>query len=82
MLSLATHIDGGNLELALLEELGREADGIVEGQTERLVRLLAALAAVEEVALELVDNVEEGAARLVSCGVHAVRTRNAARERG
>ena len=54
----------------------------MEGETKRLVRLLTALAAVEEVALELVDNVEEGAARLVSCGVHAVRTRNAARERG
>lgn len=41
----------------------REPDGVVEGQTERLVDLLTALSAVEEVRLDVLKNREEHAAR-------------------
>ena len=43
-------------------DLGRDADGVVEGETEGLVHLLTALAAVEEVLLDVVADGEERAA--------------------
>ena len=51
---------------------GRDTDGVVEGQTKGLVDLLTALAAVEQVLLDVVANGEESAAGRVGRGVHAV----------
>ena len=50
-----------------------DTNGIVEGQTKGLVDLLAALAAVEQVLLDVVANGEQSAASGVGRGVHTVR---------
>ena len=65
-------------ELAVGLHGGREADGVVEGEAERLVCLLAALAAVKKVLLEIVYDGEERAAGGVGRRVFAVRTCDAA----
>ncbi|KAH9853596.1 hypothetical protein C2E23DRAFT_111845 [Lenzites betulinus] len=62
----------------LPRERRREADGVVEREPERLVRLLAALAPVEEVLLEVVDDGEERAAHGVAGRVHAIGAGNSA----
>lgn len=67
-------VRASSTKLTFSGEGGREADGIVERQTKGLVRLLAALAAIEEVLLEIVDDSEEGAARRIGRCVHTVRT--------
>ena len=48
------------------------ADGVVEGQTEGLVDILAAFAAVEQVLLDVIADGEQIAARGVGRRVHAV----------
>ena len=58
-------------ELATSGGRRRERDGVVEGETERLVRLLRALV-VEQVRDDVVADREEGAARRVGRGVLAV----------
>ena len=70
----------GATKLARREEGGGETDGVVEGETKRLVRLLAALAAVEEALLQIIDDCEEGTARRVCCCVHTVGACDAAGE--
>ena len=60
-------------ELAVGRHRGREADRVVESQAERLVRLLSALAAVEQILLDVVANSEQSAASGVGRGVHTVR---------
>ena len=67
-------------ELAARLSGGRERDGVVEGQPERLVSLLGTLV-VEEILDDVVPNGEEGAAGRVSRGVLAVGARNAPGER-
>ena len=59
-------------ELAASGDGGRDTDGVVEGQTKGLVDLLTALAAVEEVLLDVVAHSKERAAGGVGRGVHAV----------
>ena len=59
---------------------GRERDGVVEREAQRLMSLLRTLV-VEEVVHDVVPDGEEGAARRVRCGVLAVGARNASRER-
>lgn len=68
-------------ELATGLHGGRETDGVVEGDAEGLVRVLAALGTVEEVLLDVVADGEERAARRVGRGVLAVGAGDAARER-
>ena len=63
-------------ELAARLCRGRERNGVVEGQTKRLVSLLGTLV-VEEILDDVVPNGEEGAAGRVSRGVLAVGARNA-----
>ena len=58
-----------------------EADGIVEGQTEGLVHILTASSAIKEIRLEVVEDREEDAARLVGRDI-AVGARNALRDGG
>ncbi len=53
----------------------------MEGQTEGLVDLLATLAAIEQVLLDVVADSEELAARCVGSGVHAVGASDTASER-
>ena len=60
---------------------GRERDGVVEGETERLMDVLATPAVVEEVLLEVICDREELAARRVRRGVLPVRARDATGER-
>lgn len=43
-----------------------DTDGVVESQTKRLVRLLATLAAIEQVRLDVLEDGEEHTARFVS----------------
>ena len=59
-------------ELAASGDGGRDTDGVVEGQTKGLVDLLTALAAVEEVLLNVVANSEQRTARGVRRRVHAI----------
>lgn len=68
-------------ELAARGDGRRDADGVVEGQTEGLVDLLATLAAIEQVLLDVVADSEELAARRVGSGVHAVGAGDTAGER-
>ena len=56
-------------KLAASSDGGRDTNGVVEGETERFVSLLTALAAVEEVRLDVLEDGEEHAASLV--GRHA-----------
>jgi len=67
-------------ELASLGQSGREADGVVEGQTERLVDFFTALSAVEEVGLDVIPNSEQRAAGRVVGGVLAIGASNPANE--
>ena len=60
---------------------GAKTDGIVEGETERLVGLLTALATVKELVLEGVTDGEEAAASSVRRGVHTVGAGNTAGDR-
>ena len=62
-------------------ERRRDTDGVVEGQTEGLVNVLSALAAVEQVLLDVVADGEEGAAGRVVHHVDAIGTGDAADER-
>ena len=68
-------------ELALGLQSGGDGDGVVEGETERLVRLLATLATVEELVLERVAESKERAAGGVGSGVDAVGASDAAGQR-
>ena len=78
---VATSQDDENApELATSLHRGRERDGVVEGETEGLVRLLRTLV-VEELGHDLVPEGEEGAARCVGRGVLAIGTSNALGER-
>lgn len=61
-------------ELAVGGQSRRESDGIVEGETERLVRLFTALAAVEEILLKVINYGEERAAGGIRRCMHAVGT--------
>ena len=63
-------------ELAVGRHRGREADRVVESQAKRLVRLLSALAAVEQVLLQVIDDGEERAARRIRRGMDTVRARD------
>ena len=60
-------------ELASASNGRRDTDGVVEGQTEGLVDFLAALAAIEQILLDVVTDGEQSAARRVGRRVHAVR---------
>ena len=62
-------------------DLGRDTNRVVEGETERLARLLATLATVEELVLERVAESKERAAGGVGSGVDAVGASDAAGER-
>ena len=62
-------------------DLGRDTNRVVEGETERLVRLLATLATVEELVLERVAESKERAAGGVGSGVDAVGASDAAGQR-
>ena len=64
--------------LALLEHRRREADGVVEGQAEGLVHLLAALATIEEAFLDVLKDGEQRAAGRVRRCVFAIGARNRA----
>ena len=55
-------------ELALPEESGGETDGIVEGETKRLMDLFTTFTTVEKVLLDIVENGEEDTASRVSGG--------------
>ena len=68
-------------ELATSLHLRRECDGVVERETEGLVRLLSA-GVVEELVDNLVPNGEESAAGRISRGVYAIGTSDALGERG
>lgn len=61
-------VSSATTELALGSESGGETNGIVEGETKRLVHLLTTLATVEEVLLNIVEDGEQGTAGCVSCG--------------
>ena len=52
----------------------READRVVESETERLVHLFSALATVEEVLIKVVANREEGTTCCISCSIYTVWT--------
>lgn len=69
-------------ELALRLKSGRDRDGVVEGQAERLVCLGRAQTAMEEVLLQVLTDGEQLAACGIRCGVNAVGARYAARQRG
>ena len=58
----------------------RDTNRVVEGQTQRLVRLLTTLAAIEQLVLERVAQRKERAARRVRRSVDTVGTSDAARE--
>ena len=60
---------------------GRECNGVVEGETERLVGLLSARI-VEELGHDLVPEGEKSAAGRVGCGVLAIGASDALGERG
>ena len=62
----------------LCRESGRESDGVVEGQAQRLVDVLSALAAVEQVLLDVVADGEESAASCIRRGVDTVGTSDTA----
>ena len=64
-------IINGVPKLSLRLESGRERDGVVEGETERLVRLVGARIE-EQIVLEIVANGEQGAASRVGGGVDTV----------
>ena len=66
-------------ELACRLQGRRETNGVVEGETEGLVRLFGALV-MEEVLDNVVPDGEEGAARRVGRGVDAVRACDTASE--
>lgn len=59
-------------ELALRKHARRETDGVVEGQTERLVYFLATFPAIEEVLLNIIPDSEERTACRVRRGVLTV----------
>lgn len=59
-------------ELALGLKSRGESDSVVEGQTECIVGDVVALAAVEEVLLQIVTNSKQGAAGCVDGTVHAI----------
>ena len=65
-------------KLALRLERGGDRDSIVECQTQRFVRFVIALAAVEEVLVEIVPHGEETAAGRIGGSVYAVWTGDAA----
>ena len=67
-------------ELALLGQGGRETDGVVEGETEGLMDFLAALAAVKEVLLDVLENREQRTASRVCRCIFAVRASDTARQ--
>lgn len=75
-------IRASTAELALRLQSGRNGNGVVERQAERLVRLGRAQTAVEQVLLQVLTDGEELAARRVRCGVDAVGAGDAARQRG
>ncbi|OJT02980.1 hypothetical protein TRAPUB_6459 [Trametes pubescens] len=58
-------VRAASAEYALLLGLARDADGVVEGETKGLMDVLAALAAVEQIRLDVIDDREERAARRV-----------------
>ena len=58
----------------------RNADGVVERESEGLVHVLAALAVIEEACLEVVGDSEELAAGRVCGGVYTVVACDTARQ--
>ena len=50
----------------------READSVVESETQGLVNVLATLSAIEQVLLDILHDREENTAGLVDHGVHAI----------
>ena len=68
-------------EHALGRDQRGDTDGVMEGETEGLVDVLAALAAVEQVLLDVVADGEKGAAGRVVHHVYAVGTGDTADER-
>ena len=65
-------------ELPTVGNGGGNTNGVVEGQTERLVDLLAALATVEQVLLDVVADGEKSAAGCVGSSVYTIRAGNPA----
>ena len=63
-------------KFTLASQRGRETDSIVEGETERLVCVLSALATFEQVLLEIIHEREESTASCVCRSVLAVRASN------
>ena len=61
-------VSASTTELALPEESGGETDGIVEGETKRLMDLFTTFTTVEKVLLDIVENGEEDTAGCVSGG--------------
>ena len=68
-------------EHALRRDQRGDTDGVVEGEAEGLVDVLATLAAVEQVLLDVVADGEKGAAGCVVHHVDAVGTGDTADER-
>ena len=68
-------------ELALGLECGGDGDGVVESKTESLVGLVVALSTAEQILVQIVAHSEQGAAGGVGCGILAVRTSYAPRDR-
>ena len=63
-------------EYALFHVGNGDTDGVVEGQAKGLVRIFTALAAVEQVRLDVVANGEKGAARRIRGSILSVGTRD------
>ena len=61
---------------------GREGDGVVEGQTKRLVHLLTALSTIEERLLDIVADGEQSTARRISSSVYTIWASNTLGDRG
>ena len=67
-------------ELAVGCQSRRETDGVVEGESEGLVDLFTALAAIEQVLLDVLENREERTTSCVRRRVFAVRTSDTTRQ--
>ena len=61
-------VSASTTELALPEESGGETDGIVEGETKRLMDLFTTFTTVEEVLLDVIEDGEQDTAGCVSSG--------------
>lgn len=61
-------VSSSTAEFTLSREGRREADGVVEGESERLVNLLTTLATVEKVLLDIIEDREQDTTGCVSGG--------------